>query len=543
MKRVLGVTIGIALIVELLGMVTVVDAADKSAGITSTDKAGKKHSTKGYVPMKAAPNAKPFKAADKVKNAQLPKKVDLRKMMTKVEDQGDTSSCVANALAGSYEYWIKNTTGQENDVSRLFIYYNARWRAGDQKKDDGSVIQLAMEGLKEFGACPEKAWPFKKPLLLEKPNSDAYKEAGKAKVKEMQLVPTELKAWKEALASGLPIVFGCLLFDSFDQCNQKGGVVPMPNPEDLGRAEHGGHAMCAVGYSDKEKVFIVRNSWGDKWGDKGYCYMPYSYLMNEKFNSGDSWVFIPEVPMDIPVDTWSDDETPVTDGGRGVTFVIDPYPADAYETVELVWWEEVTVAYEESADEDYLVYVEYADDEQWESMEEFEVESVIEEWESANPDEEAELDDYEIDEEDTSDEADVDDAEETDDSEADAAEDEDADAEADESDMSDSSDDEAEDSEAEEDADEKAEEEESDEDVAEEDDAEAEAEEEAEESEEAEEDAEEDASDEGDDSGDEESADEGGGDEGGEEDAGGDEGGYEDAGGDEGGGDDGGGEE
>lgn len=372
-----------------------VPAAEKSrkgdAVVTSVDKAGRTHVVQGYVPMKAAPGTKKFAASPRIQNAELPRKVDLRAGMTKVENQGETSSCVANAVAGSFEYWVKRATQADFDVSRLFIYYNARWRNGDQDKDEGSVIQLAMEGLKEFGACAEEKWPFDKPLLLKKPNREAYKAADQVKIKEMNQVPLELKAWKQALASGYPIVFGCLLFESFDQCNQRGGVVPMPNPADVSRESHGGHSMTAVGYSDKEQVFIVRNSWGDQWGDKGYCYMPYDYLMNPRFNGGDSWVFVPEMPLEHPEDTWFNDDQPVTDDGRGVDFVINPYTIESYAEVVLPFWEEVVVEYNDDAPEAYEQYVEYADTDNWDEMESFEVAEVVEAWEEENPGEEAGL--------------------------------------------------------------------------------------------------------------------------------------------------------
>ena len=185
-------------------------ASDGKASIQSVDSAGIRHTVKGYVPMKAAPGSKTFAAAPSIKEIKLPRTVDLRSKMTKVEDQGRTSSCVANAVAGAYEYWTRLALNQDYDVSRLFIYYNARWRNGDQDKDEGSYIQFAMQGLKEFGACPEKAWPFEKPLLLKKPNGDAYEQASQVKVKEMQQVPLELEAW--LLRRDIPsyLVAGCL---------------------------------------------------------------------------------------------------------------------------------------------------------------------------------------------------------------------------------------------------------------------------------------------------------------------------------------------
>ena len=44
----------------------------------------------------------------------------------------------------------------------------------------------------------------------------------------------------------------------------------------------------AVGYDNSQKVFIIRNSWGNEWGDNGYFYMPYAYISNSNLAS-DFW--------------------------------------------------------------------------------------------------------------------------------------------------------------------------------------------------------------------------------------------------------------
>lgn len=68
--------------------------------------------------------------------------------------------------------------------------------------------------------------------------------------------------------------------------------------------------MLAVGYSDQDRVFIVRNSWGTDWGDEGYCYIPYDYLLSERFNNGDSWI-IRRVDAVESNAGWSDDDESV----------------------------------------------------------------------------------------------------------------------------------------------------------------------------------------------------------------------------------------
>lgn len=59
----------------------------------------------------------------------------------------------------------------------------------------------------------------------------------------------------------------------------------MPQPTER---SVGGHAVLAVGYSDDDKRFIVRNSWGTGWGMQGYFSMPYDYLSNSSL-SNDFW--------------------------------------------------------------------------------------------------------------------------------------------------------------------------------------------------------------------------------------------------------------
>jgi hypothetical protein len=243
----------------------------------------------GYKFATPNPNVKKY-AGKKYGDSELPAKVDLRQYMTRVENQGNTNSCVANAVAGAYEYLVKRYKGKDSyDVSRLFIYYNARKLQGWENKDEGSVIGDAIEGLKKWGACSEDTWPFDEGIVNKKPEKKAYEEAKSFLVEDVKLIPLTLHDWKHALAEGNPIIFGISLYESFDSHRRK-GLVPMPSRKEASREDHGGHAMLCVGYSDADRTFIVRNSWGKSWGDKGYCYIPYDYLISEKFNDADSWI-------------------------------------------------------------------------------------------------------------------------------------------------------------------------------------------------------------------------------------------------------------
>ncbi|MGJ0510351.1 MAG: C1 family peptidase [Methylocystis sp.] len=357
-----------------------------------------------------------------------PRKVDLRRHMTPVEDQGPLQSCTANAIAGAYEYLIKKHTGAHVDLSRLFIYYNARWRNGEQREDCGSVIQYGMESLQSFGACDETVWPYEPTAVLDKPKKPIYTAAEKFRVLDMQKVNVTLDHWRQCLAEGYPIVFGCALFESFDDCNSHHGVVPMPDPKAVARGEHGRHAMLCVGYSDVDKVFIVRNSWGADWGDGGYCYMPYNYLMSEKLNGGDCWMLRGEDQLPDPSESWIADDRPLlrhVDHAR-----INSYLATAYDWIELSFFGgDDDFHYSSDLIGDYVEFYESIESEftyieESESYVSFETEEESEEIEEEESEEETE-EESEEEEEDEESEEEEDDEEEEEDEEDEEDEDED----------------------------------------------------------------------------------------------------------------------
>ena len=226
----------------------------------------------GYRPEKQNSKDKKYSAS---RDRQLPPNVDLRSYMTPVENQGNSNSCTANAMAGAYEYLTNRILGQSADVSRLFIYYNARELDGDCSQDQGTYLKSCVKVLRKHGACSENTWSFNLDQILEQPPKKAYKEAANFRVEDAARVEIDLHTMQSCLAEGYPFAFGLQLFSSFQQAGST-GLVPMPDPDN--EKHDGGHAMLCVGYSDADQVFIVRNSWGTDWGEQGYCYIPYDYM-------------------------------------------------------------------------------------------------------------------------------------------------------------------------------------------------------------------------------------------------------------------------
>ena len=208
------------------------------------------------------------------------KSVNLKEYFTKIKDQGPIGACTVFAVSSIYEYILKRTSDTETDLSESFVYYNVRHLDGKELEDSGSSYQDVITSIGEQGICTEALHPYTH-LLSDVPSDEAYLDGEKRRITKALNVNVAEKDIKSALQDGYPVAVSLKIFDSFRATS---GFVRRPTESEIASADFGYHAMVVVGYSDDTKFFLVRNSWGEHFGDKGYCYIPYSYICDPDLN-------------------------------------------------------------------------------------------------------------------------------------------------------------------------------------------------------------------------------------------------------------------
>jgi len=219
--------------------------------------------------------------------------VNLIAQMPPVGDQGNRGTCVAFASLSAYEHALTRA-GAMHDLSEQYLYWNCKKNDG-LSHVSGTYLGVAFPLLQRDGCCLEETWPYQPDVspgneTQGPPPPGAQFTALSFRLPSYRaLAATSVPDFLAGLRAGGVVSFSIPVFNSWYRsvAVAYSGTITMPIP---GEVRVGGHALCAVGCVElpgQPEIgggrFIVRNSWGIRWGMNssygvGYGTLPYSYV-------------------------------------------------------------------------------------------------------------------------------------------------------------------------------------------------------------------------------------------------------------------------
>jgi len=221
--------------------------------------------------------------------AALPASVDLRQSWWTIGDQGQTGSCVGWASAEGvvrYHMVMANRLGKKAMLSPRYVWMAAKetdeltQRPASFLEEDGTSLKAAMDVCRKFGVVTAALLPFPiNTLMYTGQENTFYATAAQRRITAYFNMGKNFNQWKSWLASHGPILVGVSVDNTWDNATATHGNLDtfMPN------TVRGGHAVALVGYTATGR-FIIRNSWGTAWGDKGFAYALPAYISGAFFN-------------------------------------------------------------------------------------------------------------------------------------------------------------------------------------------------------------------------------------------------------------------
>jgi len=270
--------------------------------------------TRGGIP--ATPLA-PAVAAQ-LRRRRQPVRVDLREWAGPIHFQGGFNTCAAHAGACLVAYFEKRARGTELSASRLFLYKVAKSFLQVDSPGSGVYVRQVMGVIKLVGTPPEHYWPypdpgtpakprFDDPLLDAEPPAECYAAAAdyrtvNYRLEDVDQEPDELlRLAKAHLAAHVAFAFDFPVYRSIAHA-QMSGRIPFPaTPQPVLT----NHAVVAMGYDDTIEIgagidgavatrgaLLIKNSWSEQWGEKGYGWLPYEFVLHGR--TRDFWTLLPD---------------------------------------------------------------------------------------------------------------------------------------------------------------------------------------------------------------------------------------------------------
>jgi len=213
----------------------------------------------------------------------VPSSKDLRASWWTIGDQGATGSCVGWATADSVVRWQLVKSGRVKNTDRLsprFVWMAAKETDDDKTRpttfveEEGTSLKAALDIARKYGVIRDALLPFATGKLYPGDAKTLYAVAAQLKILSYYNLGTNLTGWRLWLATKGPILTRLDVDATWDDATATKGALDEYQPD----TRRGGHAVAIVGY--RPGRFIVRNSWGTSWGDKGYAYASLAYAQD-----------------------------------------------------------------------------------------------------------------------------------------------------------------------------------------------------------------------------------------------------------------------
>ena len=210
----------------------------------------------------------------------VPPSKNLRAAWWAIGDQKATGSCVGWATADSVVRWYlvqANRIARTELLSPRFIWMAAKetdqfnTRPTTFVEAEGTSLKAALDIARKYGVLKDALLPFDSGQLYPGSAKALYATAAQLKILAYFNLGTNLSNWRTWLATKGPILTRLTVDDTWQNATATKGALDECREE----TATGGHAVALVGY--RPGRFIVRNSWGTGWGDKGFAYASLAY--------------------------------------------------------------------------------------------------------------------------------------------------------------------------------------------------------------------------------------------------------------------------
>ncbi|KAK3994275.1 hypothetical protein QBC44DRAFT_392743 [Cladorrhinum sp. PSN332] len=218
-----------------------------------------------------------------VYNSPLPSAVDWRNRsgvnyITTAQDQGVCQSCWAFAVTALIETMIRIEHGIWSKRSEADVH-DGTFAACDSTGNAEDTLQYVAGMGIDFITNPERGipgiadWPCDPYEATFHPYEHCADRSGRATYIPFYQAIGGIEDQKRWLSEYGPIVATFALYEDFwDWKDEKGDKVYSYNG--IAR-ETGNHIALIVGYDDAKQAWLLKNSWGPEWGNKGFVYIAY----------------------------------------------------------------------------------------------------------------------------------------------------------------------------------------------------------------------------------------------------------------------------